>query len=156
MLEVIIFLIMIVAIGGIFFMFGRITMNDKGDFLRKHILLLKILLFGYIIFVGCFIFPLRSAPFPFDYSKAYILIATYGTMGLGLAAIYGEKKEIFVYSVVLFLTILGMACRYTLEYGEVSNTYNFTIFNIVSYVVIVPLFTVIAYHYVVRYLKAKK
>ena len=36
-------------------------------------------------------------------------------------------------------------CRYLLEFGEVSNTYNFTLFNIVSYLVIIPIGTTFAY-----------
>ncbi len=31
----------------------------------------------------------------------------------------------------LAFTIIGYGCRYLLEYGEVSNTYNFTVLNTV-------------------------
>ena len=41
------------------------------------------------------------------------------------------------------VTILGMVARYLLEYGEVSNTYNFTIKNIVVHIVIMMLLSMI-------------
>lgn len=50
------------------------------------------------------------------------------------------------------MTILGMVCRYVLEYGEASNVYNFTMLNILSYIILIPAFTVGAYHYIVKYL----
>lgn len=65
-------------------------------------------------------------------------------------------KEKFVYTVSFALTVLGMVCRYVLEYGEVSNTMNFTQFNIVSYLVVIPIFTVVVYHIIIRYLMIKK
>lgn len=34
------------------------------------------------------------------------------------------------------ITILGMLARYFLEYGEVSNTYNFTLKNVMIHMVI--------------------
>lgn len=38
---------------------------------------------------------------------------------------------------------MGMVARYFLEYGEVSNTYNFTLKNIVVHVVIMLLLSMI-------------
>ena len=62
-------------------------------------------------------------------------------------------RERMVCVVTFILTVIGMACRYLLEFGEVSNTYNFTLFNIVSYLVIIPIGTTIFYRFMVRRLK---
>ena len=112
----------------------------------------KGLLLFYIAFAGCFTFPIRSQPYPLDFTKAYLLICSYGIIGLGFAGLYGEAKERTVYPLTLLMTILGMVCRYVLEYGEASNVYNFTMLNILSYIILIPAFTVGAYHYIVKYL----
>ena len=106
----------------------------------------------YIAFAGCFTFPIRSQPYPLDFTKAYLLICSYGIIGWGFAGLYGKAKERAVYPLTLLMTILGMVCRYVLEYGEASNVYNFTMLNILSYIILIPAFTVGAYHYIVKYL----
>lgn len=115
-------------------------------FLSKHPGVPKGLLLGYIVFAGCFGFPFGTSQFPFDFYKAYILVASYGCIGFGFAWIYGKHKEKFVYLVNLVLTGLGLVCRYLLEYGEVSNTMNFTPLNVFSYLMIIPVFTLLAYY----------
>lgn len=130
-------------------------MNKFQLYLQNHPKVLKRFILGYIIFAGCFVFPFGNELFPFDFTKAYLVIASYGIIGLGFAGIYGIHKEKFVYAASLFLTVLGMICRYILEYGEVSNTMNFTLFNIVSYVAVIPVFTVAAYYFSIKYLIIK-
>ena len=77
-------------------------------------------------------------------------------IGLGFAGLYGIAKEKLVYLITLSLTILGMIFRYILEYGEVSNGYNFTMLNIISYIAIIPILTGATYHYILKYLSKKK
>ena len=77
--------------------------------------MVKGLLLFYIAFVGCFTFPIRSQPYPLDFTKAYLLICSYGIIGLGFAGLYGEAKERTVYPLTLLMTILGMVCRYVLN-----------------------------------------
>ena len=86
------------------------------------------------------------------FHQAYLLICSYGIIGWGFAGLYGKAKERAVYPLTLLMTILGMVCRYVLEYGEASNVYNFTMLNILSYIILIPAFTVGAYHYIVKYL----
>ena len=71
---------------------------------------------------------------------------------LGICRPLREGKREAVYPLTLLMTILGMVCRYVLEYGEASNVYNFTMLNILSYIILIPAFTVGAYHYIVKYL----
>ena len=65
------------------------------------------------------------------------------------------KKEKQVYLLTLALTVLGLLCRYVLEYGEESNTYNFTVLHVASYLILMPAFTALAYHYLVDYMSPK-
>ena len=114
-------------------------------FFKVHPRIPKILVLGYIVFAGCFVFPIRSEPFPLDFQGVYLLAASYGVIALAFAGIWGPDRERKVYIVTFILTVIGMLCRYLLEFGEVSNTYNFTLFNIVSYLIIIPIGTTFAY-----------
>ena len=120
------------------------------DFFEKHSQLPGILLMGYIIFAGCFVFPIRSEPFPLDFSGVYLLVSSYGVIALASAGIFGPGRGRKVYITTFLLTAIGMGCRYLLEFGEVSNTYNFTLFNIVSYLALIPAGTAAAYCWIVR------
>ncbi|NLW41361.1 MAG: hypothetical protein GXY96_10655 [Tissierellia bacterium] len=124
-------------------------------YLENHPKVPKKIILGYIIFAGCFIFPFANGRSPFDFDKAYLAIVSYGIIGLGFAGIYGINKEKFVYIASFILTGLGMVCRYFLEYGEVSNTVNFTLFNIISYLLVTPILTVISYQFIIKYLMKK-
>lgn len=119
-------------------------------FFEKHSQLPGILLMGYIIFAGCFVFPIRSEPFPLDFSGVYLLVSSYGVIALASAGIFGPGRGRKVYITTFLLTAIGMGCRYLLEFGEVSNTYNFTLFNIVSYLALIPAGTAAAYCWIVR------
>ena len=124
-------------------------------YLDNHPKVAKKIILGYIIFAGCFIFPFANERSPFDFDKAYLVIASYGIIGLGFAGIYGINKEKFVYIASFILTGFGMICRYFLEYGEVSNTVNFTLFNIISYLLVTPILTLISYQFIIKYLLKK-
>lgn len=124
-------------------------------FFEKHSQLPGILLMDYIIFAGCFVFPIRSEPFPLDFSGLYVLVTSYGVIALASAGIFGPDRGKKVYITTFFLTAIGMRCRYLLEFGEASNTYNFTLFNIVSYLALIPAGTAAAYHWIVRRMRRK-
>ncbi len=132
------------------------TKNGKlQHFFKAYPQIPKVLTLGYIIFAGCFVFPIRSDPFPLDFQGLYMLVASYGEIALALAGIWGPDRERTVYMVTFLLTAIGMGCRYLLEFGEVSNAYNFTLFNIISYLAIIPIGTMMAYHWIVGKLKRR-
>lgn len=153
---IVILIIILVVVSGSCFIIGSRTAKNPDSYLRRHPAFAKSILLAYVVFAGCFVFPIRSTHFPLDLTKLYVLAASYGMIGLGFAGLYGESKEKFVFPATLFLTMAGMACRYALEYGEVSNTYNFTVPNIVSYLVIIPVLTLTAYCWIVKFLTQKK
>lgn len=128
----------------------RVKSGRLQYFFEKHSQLPGILLMGYIIFAGCFVFPIRSEPFPLDFSGVYLLVSSYGVIALASAGIFGPGRGRKVYITTFLLTAIGMGCRYLLEFGEVSNTYNFTLFNIVSYLALIPAGTAAAYCWIVR------
>lgn len=106
----------------------------------------KIFVLGYIVFAGCVIFPFRSEMFPFNFMKAYLVLVSYSAIGAALGGVYGKQKYKFIYILSLILTALGMIFRYVIEYGEVSNTVNFVSFNIISYLLVIPIYITVVYH----------
>lgn len=85
-------------------------------FFEKYSQLPGILLMGYIIFAGCFVFPIRSEPFPLDFSGVYLLASSYGVIALASAGIFGPGRGKKVYITTFLLTAIGMGCRYLLEF----------------------------------------
>ncbi len=114
-------------------------------FAEKHKKGLKKLLLLYIVFAGCFSFPIHSEQIPLSFIRVYLFVAQYGIIGVSLSGLYGAKKGKFIYIQALLFTIIGLGCRYLLEFGEVSNTYNFTSPNIISYLVIIPIAVLMVY-----------
>lgn len=127
-------------------------MNRLKKYLQSHPNLVKYFVLGYIAFIGCFTFPLWSENSPLEFMKVYLIVYGYGILALGLSCVYGAEKAKKVYALTLLLTSVGLLCRYFLEFGEDSNTYNFTPFNIALYLLVVPACTIIAYHLMAKHL----
>ena len=114
--------------------------NGRTDIMKK-------LIWAFWIFLTCFSFPLWSERFPLRWHNIITFVSTYGIIAAGLYGVYREDRGPSLYPRMVFFTIIGMICRYFLEFGEVSNTYNFTLFNVVAYLFIVPVFTLLAYEF---------
>lgn len=113
--------------------------------LQKQKGLALAVLLGYITFNGCFVFPFSNERFPFDFSKAILVISCYGIIGMCFTGLLKKGRSFIVFISTLFFTIIGLICRYFLEYGEVSNTMNFIPINIALYLTIVPFYCTLAY-----------
>ena len=95
---------------------------------------------AFLVFIGCFTFPVfqfsKEAP---DISRGLNLMITlmaYYEIGLLQNVLYGSKKIGVIAGINLGMTLLGFLCRFLLEYGEVSNTYNFTMPNIALHLLV--------------------
>lgn len=93
------------------------------------------------VFFGCFCFPfsnitkiLSDTEKQISIINLFVCVLAYAEVGL-LSGYLFEKKNI---GVVLLINavhiIIGMICRYFLEFGEVSNIYNFTLPNIAIHI----------------------
>ena len=120
-------------------------MENIRVFVQKHKKLSWLVLIGYLIFCGCFVFPLSNERCSFDFEKACMIIVSYGILVTLFASLLGRNKTIHVYSISLLFTTLGMILRYIIEYGEYSNTINFTHINIIMYLGIIPVFCKLIY-----------
>ena len=144
MFGFVIFILVIAAIGAAAgFLAGWAKKNGRTDIMKK-------LIWAFWIVITCFGFPLWSERSPLKWSDIFTFVSTYGILAAGLYGVYGEDRGPSLYPRMILFTVIGMVCRYFLEFGEVSNTYNFTLFNIVVYMFVVPVFTLLAFEFVDR------
>ncbi len=82
--------------------------------------------FYIIIFIGCFICLIRN------------------------------KNYFYMYLFTIIVTCLGMLFRYIIEYGEISNVRNFTIINITSTLIFIPLLSIIVSKIIDKFSQSEK
>ena len=94
------------------------------------------------IFFGCFGFPfanitnvLSNVQEKISMINIFTLLVAYAEVGLLSGYLFENKKVSIVLLLNLTHIIVGMICRYFLEFGEVSNTYNFTMPNTLLHIV---------------------
>lgn len=104
------------------------------QFVQSHKAVAYGLIFGMVIFFNCFGFPIynlnKEWPFFITAEYFYLDVGAAIFSGALLAAQLSQKR---IWQIVLLSAALvcgGLACRYFLEFGEASNTYNFTLPNI--------------------------
>lgn len=150
-MEMIMFMVLFFLVF-VLFVFFAVRSGRIQNLLKKYPQLPKYMVLGYTAFCGCFEFPLvnRHGSIALDFSRLYLFFASYGLIAFLFSRIYGTAKERKVYALTFLFTAIGIVCRYFLEFGEVSNIYNFTFVNIVSYLLIIPTGTTIAYHFIGR------
>lgn len=97
-----------------------------------------VLILVYTVFSGCFSFPLRMPGDMFGWSTVFIPVFSWLLLGVLYVGLL-RKGAGKVALLTLLFTAIGMGARYLLEYGEVSNTTNFTLLNIALYLVLAPV-----------------
>jgi len=99
-----------------------------------------IVFYGFAFFFGCFTFPIVNftpdAPKVLRPLSFLVCIGAYYETGMIAGALYHGKKIGFHILLTVFHVFVGMVLRYLLEFGEVSNTYNFTLPNIAVHMII--------------------
>lgn len=115
-------------------------MEKTRDFIQRHKAISYISGFGVIVFFNCFGFPFynlnKDWPFMLTVSKIYIVLAAAWMTGGILCGLFLKKSVAFIIFMTILLSLSGLVFRYFLEFGEVSNIYNFTLPNIMLHLVI--------------------
>lgn len=130
-------------------------MENLKKTIAEHRIFAAIIVLGCIVSVNCFGFPVYN--FEKTWSLAitveYLLIPVLscGYIGGGLALLFPRKRYASVLALLLSLTGLGMVCRFLLEFGEVSNTYNFTLPNILLHIAVIGTLSSLSWLHVKRY-----
>lgn len=107
-------------------------------FIQKHKIISYTLGLGAIVFFNCFGFPIlnlnKEWPLMLTTTKIYVVLGSTLFSGGILAGLFPKKKLIFIILVTSIAVGLGLLCRYLLEFGEMSNFYNFTLPNTLLHV----------------------
>lgn len=105
--------------------------------IRKNKKEWKVAVLGYITFIGCFMFPIVFNEDLLEFTYLYQVAVSLIMLGIIWVGVI-DKQPMKVYFYTFTCSGIGMTLRYILEYGEVSNTKNFTPINIGVYLLIVP------------------
>ena len=114
-------------------------------FMQEHKVIAGLIGFIFIIVLECFVFPVCNLSHSVKVMIGFINFFT----ALGICKCAGEIEFLMfpnwkwwmILLLNLGVTVLGMLARYLLEYGEVSNIYNFTIRNILFHVLVMVLWS---------------
>lgn len=121
-------------------------MRDLRAQISNHKKLFCIIGLIFIVWLECCVFPVGN--FTFGGGIVIGLLNFVAAIGIGKcfgeieAMVFPKVTWLLVLLLNLGITIMGMVVRYFLEYGEVSNTYNFTFKNIVVHTVIMLLLSI--------------
>ena len=108
-------------------------MEQFRTYVQKYRSISYILGIGVLVFINCCGFPIlnlsKEWPLMMTATQIYVVFAGALFSGAILAGLFPKRKFAAVAAVDFAAIVIGLACRYLLEFGEVSNTYNFTIPN---------------------------
>ena len=119
-------------------------MNQFTQLATKRPNLARALVFGYTLWNGIWLFPLRlSAEFS-ELLLYAITIYVYWMLGALLLGLYPDKAD---RGIVLVFGChgLGLLLRVVLEWGEASMIRDLTTFNVAVYLLAVPLLVYLSY-----------
>ncbi len=137
--------------------------NKLHTILQSHKKIGLTLFWVVAIFFGCFCFPLVNFTKTLsDMQKQisiwniFICLLAYAEVGLFSGCLFEKKKIGIVLLINVAHIIAGMICRYFLEFGEVSNTYNFTLPNIAIHIVAISFICICGYLHAKKQIEENK
>lgn len=112
-----------------------------------------VIMFFFSCFLSCCFFSIvnfnNNNPVDLGITMYFTIIAmsfvSYVEIGMLQAIILQKKSIIFVIILNISIISLGLVFRYLLEFGEISNVYNFTIKNVLFHVFILTLFCLVGF-----------
>ena len=118
-------------------------MKNLRTHVSQHKKLFCIMGLIFIVCLECCVFPVGYFTYGGNITIGLINLAA----AIGIAKCLGEIEVMLLPKVTWLLvlllnvgvTVMGMVAPYFLEYGEVSNTYNFTLKNILIHTIIMLL-----------------
>ena len=108
-----------------------------------------VILFVLFVLIGCASFPIynfsKSYTYPLTGTSLLLNLVCYIELGVFEKKILHNQKFWLIALVNPGVILLGMLCRFLLEFGEVSNVYNFTLPNIALHVFVTYGISVLSY-----------
>lgn len=118
----------------------------------RHPFFAKFIVFMLILFMGSLAFPIESKISPFNFEKLFLIVGICGIAGFGLAVVLGRYEDRRLYLSVVFLNVISLILRFAVEVGQESIFYNYTVMNIISYLLIMPVITIFMHRIIIKYL----
>lgn len=107
-------------------------------FYEKHPKASAAITLVFFVLVGACCFPIynlnREWPFILTCCILFTTVSLYITLGGAEVHLFPQCGIQHILPLNLLLVLLGMGARYLLEFGEISNTYNFTIPNMLLHI----------------------
>lgn len=120
----------------------------------------RLLVPALLVLVNCCGFPVYNLHKSWTFMITAVNLSTVlccAVMAGGFfAALFPARGGLFVLLTTLALTLAGLGCRYLLEFGEVSNSYNFTAPNLLLHVPVFVGITWLAWLYAARQRAARR
>jgi hypothetical protein len=121
------------------------------EFSKQHQTISYGCVIGFIVFLNCFGFPIynlnKEWPLMITLIRIYLVLAGAWFTGGMLVGTFTTKRGFFVICLTVAASCVGLVCRYFLEFGEVSNTYNFVTVNILFHLLVFVLATFFSWRY---------
>ncbi len=122
-------------------------MKDIRTAIIKHKRIVCMLGLLFVILLECCVFPVGSVTHTKWFTIGIVNIITAvgicKCIGEMEAALFPKVSWVMISLLNIGITIMGMVSRYFLEYGEVSNTYNFTPKKIAIHMIIMILLSTV-------------
>jgi len=135
-------------------------MENSGKAARRRKPLSYILVFGIIILFNCVGFPVYNLnkTWPLSIQAEYVFMGASCAVFSGgmLAGLFPKRRCRFIVLLAAALACGGLACRFLLEFGEVSNTYNFTFPNILLHLGTVAALSSLSWLCAVKHERARE
>ena len=136
---------------------GRKTNTPNKEQSNRKVILLTILILG--TFFNCFLFPVYNFTECSTHGMRWqsVFIITMATLELGVlfAGAFPYTKETITKTIFTILgfnsihILAGLGCRYLLEFGETSNTYIFTLTNVIVHVLVINVLCLVCWLFVI-------
>lgn len=118
-------------------------------FYEKHPKISTAITFAFFILMVACNFPIYNLTREWSPTLTFAIVFTglslYISLGAAEAIMLSRCGIHHVFSLNLLLVLLGMGARYLLEYGEVSNTYNFTLPNMLLHICVAVVLSTLSW-----------
>ena len=117
-------------------------MTKLQKLINSHKKLVYTIGFAFAVLLGCCIFPIYN--FTADkmtLNMINLIISVFVCKCIGdmESFLFPNVTWRFIGIVNIGVVLAGMTARYWLEYGEISNTYNFTLVNMVTHILVMTV-----------------
>ncbi len=118
------------------------------EIIERHKKAWSVFFYGAIVFFSCCLFPLikYAGGDSIEWINLIMFFAVFISLGdfLRYLNLYQGKLSLNLLSILVAM-VGGLLCRYFIEYGEVSNMYNFTVVNVAAFVIAAILLILVGF-----------